>query len=124
MQKPVPESTHAAASKGGAPDSGVAAASRPASNSPTDASELASRDADDGKDVYKKKCQSCHGANGEKTTYKDVTFPALTDKKVQAESDADLKKESAEGKTGKMGSVKGMSAQDLSDVVAFMRSLK
>jgi mono/diheme cytochrome c family protein len=81
-------------------------------------------DADDGKDVYKKKCQSCHGANGEKTTYKDVTFPALTDKKVQAESDADLKKESAEGKTGKMGSVKGMSAQDLADVVAYMRSLK
>jgi len=81
-------------------------------------------DADDGKDVYKKKCQSCHGPNGEKTTYKDVTFPPLTDKKVQAESDADLKKESAEGKTGKMGSVKGMSAQDLADVVAFMRSLK
>jgi mono/diheme cytochrome c family protein len=81
-------------------------------------------DPDDGKDVYKKKCQSCHGANGEKTTYKDVTFPALTDKKVQAESDADLKKESAEGKTGKMGSVKGMSAQDLADVVAYMRSLK
>jgi mono/diheme cytochrome c family protein len=81
-------------------------------------------DADDGKDVYKKKCQSCHGANGEKTTYKDVTFPALTDKKVLAESDADLKKESAEGKTGKMGSVKGLSAQDLADVVAFMRSLK
>src|SRR5271155_2211341 len=81
-------------------------------------------DPDDGKDVYKKKCQSCHGANGDKTTYKDVTFPALTDKKVQAESDADLKKESAEGKTGKMGSVKGMSAQDLADVVAYMRSLK
>ena len=81
-------------------------------------------DSDDGKDVYKKKCQSCHGPNGEKTTYKDVTFPALTDKKVQAESDADLKKESVDGKTGKMGTVKGLSAQDLADVVAFMRSLK
>src|ERR1700730_18392758 len=47
-------------------------------------------DADDGKDVYKKKCQSCHGPNGEKTTYKDVTFPPLTTQKVEAEKTADL----------------------------------
>jgi len=80
-------------------------------------------DPDDGKDVYKKKCQSCHGANGDKTTYKDVTFPALTDKGVQAQSDADLKKQSVSGKTGKMGNIAGLSAQDLADVVAFMRSL-
>jgi mono/diheme cytochrome c family protein len=78
---------------------------------------------DDGKDVYKKKCQSCHGPNGDKTTYKDVTFPALTAKETQAESDADLKKQSASGKTGKMGNVSGLSPQDLADVVAFIRSL-
>ena len=32
-------------------------------------------DADDGKDVYKKKCQSCHGANGEKITYRIKHLP-------------------------------------------------
>jgi mono/diheme cytochrome c family protein len=81
-------------------------------------------DPDDGKEVYKKKCQSCHGANGEKTQYKDQTFAALTAKEVQSESDADLKKQSVSGKTGKMDTVKGMSDQDLADVVAYVRSLK
>ena len=81
-------------------------------------------DADDGKDVYKKKCQSCHGANGEKTTYKDQTFAALTSKDVQGLSDADLKKQSASGKTGKMGNVTGLSPQDLADLVAYIRSMK
>jgi mono/diheme cytochrome c family protein len=80
-------------------------------------------DPDDGKDVYKKKCQSCHGANGEKTTYKDVSFPALTDKGVQALNDADLKKQSIEGKTGKMGKI-AVAGQDLADVVAYVRTLK
>lgn len=81
-------------------------------------------DADDGKDVYKKKCQSCHGANGEKTTYKDQTFAAMTSKDVQGLSDADLKKESVSGKTGKMEAVKGLSPQDLADLVAYIRSMK
>jgi len=81
-------------------------------------------DPDDGKDVYKKKCQSCHGPNGEKTTYKDVTFPALTAKEVQAESDADLAKQSVAGKTGKMGKIAGLSAEDIADVVAYMRTFK
>jgi mono/diheme cytochrome c family protein len=81
-------------------------------------------DADDGKDVYKKKCQSCHGANGEKTTYKDQTFAAMTSKDVQGLSDADLKKESVSGKTGKMDAVKGLSPQDLADLVAYIRSMK
>jgi cytochrome c6 len=81
-------------------------------------------DADDGKDVYKKKCQSCHGANGEKTTYKDQSFAALTSKDVQGLSDADLKKESVSGKTGKMEAVKGLSPQDLADLVAYIRSMK
>jgi mono/diheme cytochrome c family protein len=81
-------------------------------------------DADDGKDVYKKKCQSCHGANGEKTTYKDQTFAAMTSKDVQGLSDADLKKESVSGKTGKMDAVKGLSPQDLADLVAYIRTMK
>jgi len=81
-------------------------------------------DPDDGKDVYKKKCQSCHGANGEKTTYKDQSFAALTSKDVQGLSDADLKKESVSGKTGKMEAVKGLSPQDLADLVAYIRSMK
>jgi mono/diheme cytochrome c family protein len=81
-------------------------------------------DADDGKDVYKKKCQSCHGANGEKTTYKDQSFAALTSKAVQGLSDADLKKESVSGKTGKMDAVTGLSPQDLADLVAYIRSMK
>jgi mono/diheme cytochrome c family protein len=80
-------------------------------------------DADSGKDVYNKKCKSCHGANGEKTTYKDQTFAALTAKEVQSLSDADLKKESINGKTGKMGKVT-LSDSDAADVVAYVRSLK
>lgn len=81
-------------------------------------------DPDDGKDVYKKKCQSCHGPNGDKTTYKDETFPALTANEIQAESDADLGKQSVVGKTGKMGKVSGLSAEDVADVVAYVRTLK
>lgn len=81
-------------------------------------------DPDDGKEVYKKKCQSCHGPNGDKTEYKDQTFPALTSQEVQSQSDADLKKQSVSGKTGKMETVKGMSDQDLADVVAYVRTFK
>ncbi len=83
-------------------------------------------DAKAGKTVFDSKCKTCHGATGEGNaalakTLK-VTFKDLGSKEVQAKSDADLKKNIAEG-TGKMQPIKGLSDQQVDDAVAFLRSL-
>jgi len=83
--------------------------------------------ATEGKAVYTSKCQSCHGADG---VAKDamakmfkVEMKPLGSKDVQAHSDADLKKIIAQGQ-GKMKPVAGLSDQQVSDVVAYMRTFK
>lgn len=84
-------------------------------------------DAAAGKTVYTAKCASCHGKNGEgnKNLEKALKVPIrdLGSKEVQAKSDEQLAKESSEG-VGKMRPVKGLSEQDVANVVAFIRSLK
>jgi cytochrome c6 len=80
-----------------------------------------------GKAVFEKHCAICHGSNGEgkeaiAKMYK-VTMPPLGSKQVQAKSDAELKKVVCEG-SGKMKPVKGLSAAELSDLVAYIRTLK
>jgi hypothetical protein len=52
-----------------------------------------------------------------------VEIPALGSKEVQSKSDAELKKAITEGK-GKMKPVAGLSAKQVDDVVAFVRTLK
>ncbi|MCL6565631.1 MAG: cytochrome c [Acidobacteriia bacterium] len=84
-------------------------------------------DAKAGKEVYDKKCATCHGPNGEGkpalAKALKVEIRHLGSKEVQAKSDEVLAKESSEG-VGKMGPVKGLTEKDIADVVAYIRSLK
>ncbi|HLH00232.1 MAG TPA: cytochrome c [Bryobacteraceae bacterium] len=83
--------------------------------------------APEGKSVYVAKCQGCHGANGEGkpaiAKMFNVTLPVLGSKDIQAKSDADLKKTIVEGH-GKMKPVGGLDDKQVSDVIAFVRTLK
>jgi mono/diheme cytochrome c family protein len=88
---------------------------------------FAAGDAAAGKEIYSKKCASCHGAAGEgkesvAKTLK-VNIRPLGSKEVQAKSDEDLKKNFLEG-TGKMKGVTGIDAKAADDVVAYIRTLK
>jgi len=88
---------------------------------------FAAGDAAAGKDIFSKKCASCHGAAGEgkesvAKTLK-VTIRPLASKEVQAKSDEELKKNFLEG-TGKMKAVPGIDAKAADDVVAYLRTLK
>jgi mono/diheme cytochrome c family protein len=79
-----------------------------------------------GKDLFAKKCASCHGAAGEgkdaiAKMFK-VEMKPLDSKEVQAKSDADIKKVILEG-TGKMNVVKDVDAKAADDIVAFVRTL-
>ena len=93
----------------------------------TPAAALAAGDAVAGKDVFLKKCASCHGQQGEgkETIAKslNVKFRHLGSTEVQAKTDADFKKAIGEG-TGKMKAVKDLDAKAVDDVLAFVRTLK
>ena len=79
-----------------------------------------------GKVVFAATCKTCHGAEGQGNPAiakaLKVTIPALSDKAIQGKSDDELKKVVGEG-TGKMKPVPGLSAKQVVDVVAFVRSL-
>src|SRR5215471_4627915 len=83
---------------------------------------FAAGDAGAGKELYSKKCASCHGAAGEGNEklakMLKVDIPPLGSKEVQAKSDTDLKKAILEG-TGKMKAVAGIDAKAADDVVAY-----
>src|SRR5262245_56319069 len=83
-------------------------------------------DAAAGKDVFAKKCASCHGTAGEGkdsiAKMMKVEMKALGSKEVQAKSDADLRKVFVDG-SGKMKPVKDLDAKAVDDVVAFLRTL-
>ncbi len=83
--------------------------------------------ATEGKEVFDSKCKNCHGATGQGNPsiakMMKVEMRALGSKEVQAASDADLKKIVTDGK-GKMKAVAGLSAKQVDDVVAFVRTLK
>ena len=82
--------------------------------------------AQDGKETFRLRCATCHGAdgsgNGPMAKAAKMTIPDLGSKEAQAMSDADLKKVITEGKD-KMKPVKGLSEKDLANLVAFIRSL-
>jgi mono/diheme cytochrome c family protein len=83
-------------------------------------------DASAGKIVYTKSCMTCHGPSGEgKPAIGKMLHTAmipLGSKEVQAKTDADLKKFVTEG-VGKMPPVKGLSAKQMDDVIAYVRVL-
>ncbi len=83
--------------------------------------------APEGKVVYDAKCKACHGATGQGNPgiakMMKVEMRALGSAEVQAMSDEDLKKIVTDGK-GKMKPVAGLSATQVTDVVAFVRTLK
>ncbi|HLH30744.1 MAG TPA: cytochrome c [Terriglobia bacterium] len=87
---------------------------------------LRAADTGAGKDLFGKKCASCHGMNGEGkdsiAKMFNVEMKPLTSKEVQAKSDADLKKVILEG-SGKMKAVKDIDAKGADDIVAYLRSM-
>jgi mono/diheme cytochrome c family protein len=86
-----------------------------------------SGDAAAGKDVYVKKCKTCHGEDGHgnegMAKLLKTTIPPLDSDEVQKKSDADIKKVIVEGKD-KMKPVKDLSDSDISNVIAYVRTLK
>ena len=84
-------------------------------------------DAKAGQKVFMDECKDCHGINGAPSAKLQknlkITMKDLRSADVQGLSDADLKKKSIDG-VGKMDPVKGLSASDIENVVAFVRTLK
>jgi mono/diheme cytochrome c family protein len=80
-----------------------------------------------GKELFGKKCASCHGVAGEGKDSVAKTFKVelkhLGGKEAQSKSDAELTKIILEG-AGKMKGVKDVDAKGADDVVAYMRTLK
>lgn len=80
-----------------------------------------------GEAVYKDHCLLCHALNGQpQFTAEKVSrtsIDSLTERDVQAKSNADLKKIIVEG-DGHMPPVKGLSHREVVNVIAFIRSLK
>ena len=92
----------------------------------TGASALAAGNAQQGKVVFGSKCKTCHGPDGKGNPViakmMKVKMQELGSKEVQSKSDAEIKKDITLG-NGKMMPVKGLSAGQLDDVIAYVRSL-
>lgn len=83
-------------------------------------------DADAGKQVYQRRCKMCHGTDGKGSAavarMMKVEIPALDSEAVQRQTDEELAKVITKGK-GKMVAVKGISHQDVANVIAYLRTL-
>jgi len=88
---------------------------------------LAFAGAPEGKALFAAKCQACHGPNGEGkpaiAKMFGVEMHPFASKEVQAKTDEDFKKIITTG-NGKMKPVSGLSDAQISDVIAFVRTLK
>lgn len=91
------------------------------------AASLSAADAAAGKAIYDKACKSCHGADGTPNAAIGKSFKVemkhLGSKEVQAFSDAEHAKAITDG-FGKMKAIKSVTAAQVPDVVAFVRTLK
>ena len=79
-----------------------------------------------GQDVFKAKCAMCHSADGSASTGmgKSMGLKPLSSPEVQKMSDADMAALIADGK-GKMPASKGkLTDAQISDVVAYVKTLK
>lgn len=82
--------------------------------------------AESGADLYKAKCQMCHGADGTPSAAmaKSMGLKDLKSEDVQKQSDADLKTVVSKGK-GKMTGFAGkLTDAQIDEVVKYVRSLK
>jgi len=83
-------------------------------------------DAEAGKAIYAKRCAACHAKEGEGkpaiAKMLKVELRHLGSKEVQARSDDEIRKLLAEGK-GKKKPVKGLSDEDMANVIAHIRTL-
>lgn len=82
--------------------------------------------AQSGAEVYKSKCAMCHGADGKGETPvgKSLKLRDLGSPDVQKQTDAELTAVTADGK-GKMPAYKGkLSADQIKQVVSYMRTFK
>ncbi len=83
--------------------------------------------AEAGKALYDKKCASCHAKDGAGNPgiakALKVELRHLGSKEVQGQKDEELKKFITEG-TEKKKPIKGLSDQELADVLAYVRTLK
>ena len=88
---------------------------------------IASAGAPEGKNLFAARCQPCHGANGEGkpaiAKMFNVTMHPLGSKEVQAKPDAEFKKIITAGQ-GKMKPVAGVTAEQVDDLIAFVRTLR
>lgn len=88
---------------------------------------FAAGDAAAGKDLYMKKCKSCHAEDGTGTPAMQKKYAekwkALGSKEIQAMKDADLAKEIKAAATHK-ALVKTVTDADLDNVIAHIRTLK
>jgi len=84
-------------------------------------------DAGEGAKVFAAKCKNCHGPTGEGNPAiakaLKVDLKPLGSADVQKKSDADIKKNISEG-TWKMKAISGLSAADLDNLAAHIRTLK
>jgi cytochrome c6 len=82
------------------------------------------RAADAGEATYKAKCAMCHGPDGkgETPTGKAMKVRDLGSEDVQKMSDAELTEVITKGK-GKMPAYKTLSAEQVKDLVGYIRSL-
>ena len=76
-------------------------------------------------DLYKTRCQGCHGAEGKATTIgKKLGAKDFSDPDVAKMSEADLVKITTEGK-GKMPSYKGkLTDSQIKDLVEYIKDMK
>lgn len=81
--------------------------------------------ADSAQDLYKSKCQGCHGADGKASAVgKKMGAKDFSDPDVIKMSEADLAKITSEGKN-KMPSYKGKLTDDqIKDLVKYIRQMK
>jgi len=81
--------------------------------------------ADDTQDLYKAKCQMCHGADGQPSSVgKSMGAKAFSDPDVVKMSDADLASITSNGKS-KMPAYKGkVSDEQINALVKYVRTLK
>jgi len=79
-----------------------------------------------GKTVYTNRCKMCHGADGAGNPAMGrmlkVEFHALDSDYIQDKKDPEIIQIITKGK-GKMAAVRGLTDQQLSDVIAYVRSL-
>ena len=86
----------------------------------------ASGDPAQGKAVYLKRCKMCHGTDGQgnpaMARMLKVEFKAMESDYIQQKEDSEISQTIIKGK-GKMAAVRGISEDEVADVIAYVRSM-